>query len=281
MDKKIHYFETHTDYSNYEKSLATTPHVSYTEEDDLVRYNEDLDISRMPLTFEFIDSGIFSYNRTFYYSYYYYIYCTFKHIRDGEVINTITTRDTISFDVIKDDKITVEYSSSETSSTGYYSSSSYYYRFSSTAKCYAYGNIMSLTSGGVDSKTISTAYMFRSLFYGFSNLLSHPVNKLYLPATTLSEYCYYCMFQNCSSLTRAPELPAITLTNYCYYYMFSGCTELNEVKAAFTTIGSNSLYYWLNLVSSTGTFYKNNLATWTTVGVSGIPNGWIVKRYTV
>ena len=50
--------------------------------------------------------------------------------------------------------------------------------------------------------------------------------KYYLPATTLAVSCYSYMFQNCRSLTTAPELPATTLANYCYAYMFQGCTSL-------------------------------------------------------
>ena len=34
------------------------------------------------------------------------------------------------------------------------------------------------------------------------------------------------MFQNCTSLTQAPELPATTLANSCYSYMFQNCTSL-------------------------------------------------------
>lgn len=41
--------------------------------------------------------------------------------------------------------------------------------------------------------------------------------------TDAGTYCYYSMFQGCSSLTTAPELPATTLANYCYYSMFQGC----------------------------------------------------------
>ena len=33
---------------------------------------------------------------------------------------------------------------------------------------------------------------------------------------TLTDYCYYGLFQDCSSLTTAPELPATTLAYGCY-----------------------------------------------------------------
>ena len=48
-------------------------------------------------------------------------------------------------------------------------------------------------------------------------------------------YCYYQMFQNCTSLTATPELKATTLPTGCYQSMFKGCTSLTAayVKAAY------------------------------------------------
>ena len=43
----------------------------------------------------------------------------------------------------------------------------------------------------------------------------HPIMK---------PYCYYGMFQGCTSLTVPPELPATTLESQCYHNMFQGCT---------------------------------------------------------
>ena len=71
--------------------------------------------------------------------------------------------------------------------------------------------------------TVSTANArFCSLFESCRSLTSAPE----LPATTLTEYCYYLMFHDCTSLTVAPELPATTLASYCYDRMFYGCTSL-------------------------------------------------------
>ena len=98
-----------------------------------------------------------------------------------------------------------------------------------------------------------------------------------LPATTLRTYCYGDMFSGCTSLTTAPELPATKLESNCYIDMFRGCTQLNYLKALFTTTPSISYTQsWVSGVASTGTFVKNKAATWTTTGVSGIPEGWTV-----
>lgn len=43
---------------------------------------------------------------------------------------------------------------------------------------------------------------------------------------TLTNYCYYGLFEGCSSLTTAPELPATTLADSCYANMFQGCMSL-------------------------------------------------------
>ena len=63
-------------------------------------------------------------------------------------------------------------------------------------------------------------YMFRNC----KSLTSAPV----LPATNLNEECYYFMFGDCTSLTQAPELPATTLAEKCFQYMFYGCTSLTQ-----------------------------------------------------
>jgi hypothetical protein len=86
------------------------------------------------------------------------------------------------------------------------------------------------------------------------------------------------MFNGCTNLASAPELPATTLTNSCYYRMFYNCTNLNYIKAMFTTTPSSTYTsYWVNGVSATGTFVKNSAAQWDVSGVNGIPNGWTVE----
>lgn len=114
---------------------------------------------------------------------------------------------------------------------------------------------------------------YNSMFYGCTSLVNAPE----LPATTLTTYCYGYMFRDCTSLTTAPELPATKLESNCYNNMFRGCTELNYLKALFTTTPSISYtQYWVSGVAATGTFVKNKSATWTTTGVSGIPEGWTI-----
>lgn len=62
---------------------------------------------------------------------------------------------------------------------------------------------------------------------------------------TLTSYCYYRMFQNCSSLTTAPSLPATTLAEYCYGSMFNGCSSLTSAPALPATTLASSCYSWM------------------------------------
>ena len=68
-------------------------------------------------------------------------------------------------------------------------------------------------------------------------------SNLKLPATALAEYCYYYMFENCTSLTTAPELPATALENNCYCAMFCNCTSLTTAPELPATTLAESCYY--------------------------------------
>lgn len=177
--------------------------------------------------------------------------------------------------------------------------------------CYVYGNVMSLVNATAFPlvKALTANYAFCHLFDGCGGIHSHESNKIVLPATTLTESCYFFMFKGCSSLTTAPALPATTLVDYCYSNMFSdcanlttapdlpattlvdncysdmfnGCSSLNYVKCLATVIpADNCTGLWLLGVPDGGTFIisddlnSSNPAPWTR-DVSGIPNGWTVK----
>lgn len=83
------------------------------------------------------------------------------------------------------------------------------------------------------------------------------------------------MFENCTSLTTAPELPATTLADYCYNRMFKGCSSLNEITLGYTG-NFDSMYFgnWVDGVAASGTLYYAGSDT--TTGASAIPTGWTV-----
>ena len=99
-----------------------------------------------------------------------------------------------------------------------------YSSFKMAGSIAASGSVMSLVDGDGESKTIPYDYCFRSLFEDCSSLTKAPE----LPATTLADGCYFGMFSACTSLIQAPELPATTLAEYCYAGMFRECTSLTQ-----------------------------------------------------
>ena len=99
------------------------------------------------------------------------------------------------------------------------------FQFKMTGKIEAWHNVMSLyrTSDFATYESV-VGYSFYSLFEDCTSLTKAPA----LPATTLANYCYKSMFNGCTSLTEAPVLPATTLYRYCYQFMFKGCTSLTK-----------------------------------------------------
>ena len=122
-----------------------------------------------------------------------------------------------------------------------------YFQFVMTGKIEAWHNVMSLYRTN-DFTTYDTVvdYAFSRLFENCTSLTKAPV----LPATTLANSCYSRMFKGCTSLTKAPALPAtdfvidfIIDTTSCYDRMFWGCTSLTEAPELPATRLSISCYY--------------------------------------
>ena len=84
-------------------------------------------------------------------------------------------------------------------------------------------------------------YCYQEMFQNCTSLTTAPE----LPATTLADSCYSVMFYGCTSLTTAPVLPATTLKTYCYYYMFGNCTSLTAAPALPATTLVDSCYSYM------------------------------------
>ena len=82
------------------------------------------------------------------------------------------------------------------------------------------------------------SHCYYSMFCDCTSLTKAPE----LPATTLAERCYYQMFRDCTALTQAPELSAMTLADYCYRGMFYNCTSLTKAPALPAITLANSCY---------------------------------------
>ena len=144
-----------------------------------------------------------------------------------------------------------------------------------TLVTYCYHSIFSgctsLTSAPELPATTLAEGCYYDMFWGCTSITTAPA----LPATTLAQYCYIDMFNECTSLTTAPVLPATTLVNRCYDGMFDGCSSLNYIKALFTTTpGTSYTKNWVNGVAASGTFVKNDNASWDVRGVNGVPENW-------
>lgn len=98
--------------------------------------------------------------------------------------------------------------------------------FTITKNCNIKGNCLSLIYGdNAEGQTsVKNKYAFQGLFKNCTKIQS--VSEDLLPATALTENCYYQMFYGCSNLLNAPKLPAMTLSNYCYRGMFYNCEKL-------------------------------------------------------
>ena len=145
---------------------------------------------------------------------------------------------------------------------------------SSNIGLYSYGSIFSGCTNllyGPKSLpgTLTGSYACSGMFRNCTSLITAPE----LPATTLTESCYYDMFRNCTSLITAPELPATTLTEFCYYNMFEGCSKLSNIICRAKVTANSALSWWVYGVAKSGTLYGYSEFGWKT-GMHGIPSKW-------
>ena len=307
MERYIHLFETEAEFNEARQNNYLEPWVSYTETSERVDYNKP-DYTKIPFTIEALGSGNITWalgNKTVQYS---------KNGSSWETMDSSTTISVVEGDEIQFKGTNTDYCGNTISATSQFNvkgnimsltdgddfetadtvnAYGFHRLFSGctylvsacdlklpvttlAGNCYQYmfAGCTSLTTAPVLPATELSTNCYGSMFSNCTSLTTAPE----LPATTLANYCYYYMFYGCTNLTTAPELPATTLVNYCYQHMFKDCTNLNYIKAMFTTTPTyTSTGNWVNGVAATGTFVKNAAASWTTTGVSGIPDGWTVK----
>ena len=196
---------------------------------------------------------------------------TLETSTDGETRTTYTIGNTITLSNIWDK---VYFRNTSETTTGFSTSTSAYYYFTLTWSINASWDVTSLVNKNCTT-TLSWNYCFYELFFnGSANTVLKTPPKL--PATTLTNRCYYLMFQNCAWLTTVPELPSTTLTTFCYHSMFRSCTNLEQLpKLPATTLATycyNSMFYLCNKIklSTTQTWeyqteYRIPITwTWTT-----------------
>lgn len=227
------------------------PYVALSREEPSIDWNsKEIDYTGMPLTIEVLETGVFNINDG-----------AGKYSINGGEWKTYTNAAERSISVNVGDKVRIVRTS------GYVS---YAFR-GNTIAFIVFGNIMSIVygenfadqtilkdsilvgafsdcTGLVNAEnlilpalsfTTSANYPYREMFKGCTNLIKGP--KL-LPATVLVKECYERMFQDCISLTTAPELPATTLAQNCYVLMFAGCTGLTKAPELPATTLAHGCY---------------------------------------
>ena len=113
-----------------------------------------------------------------------------------------------------------------------------YVKFVMTGSIEASGEVYSMLSSNLSDVTTLKGYdyAFIRLFENCTSLIKAPE----LPATNLASNCYSFMFEGCKALTQAPQLPATTLSEYCYLSMFAGCKALTQApQLPATNLASN------------------------------------------
>jgi len=169
---------------------------------------------------------------------------TLETSTDGSTWSTYTFWTTITLNNIWDK---VSFRNTSTSDTGFSTDYNNYYQFVMTGSISAEWDTNYLLNK--NSTTTVSSYCYYYMFYNCTSLTTAPS----LPATTLASYCYYDMFYWCTSLTTAPQLPATALANYCYSYMFYNCKSLTTSPSLPATTLATQCYHnmFLNCKSLT------------------------------
>lgn len=156
---------------------------------------------------------------------------------------------------------------------------------SCSGPCYVYGNFMSLVYGdsfaSAEAK-LTGSYTFSNLFDDNDNIRNHPYKDMVLPATSLTDFCYYGMFRKCDGLGRSPIMAKVSVNpdrfaEKCYAEMFHSCSGLYYVTC-YSTITSAEYYEsWLYGVQPFGIFVTNETA-WEGYknSDSGVPANWTI-----
>lgn len=183
------------------------------------------------LTFEIVEGGTITWKSSSDFA------KTIEYSINGRNWNRLTaTMSGVSFNVSTGDVVRFR-----GNNTRYATGTFSYNSFAATCKFNLIGNIMSLVAGdNFASASLSTTYVFESLFYQCSGLLS--AEKLVLPASGLTNYCFDGLFYKCTSLKKGPDLPAKALADYCYRNMFFGCSSLESAPKLPATTLANSCY---------------------------------------
>lgn len=135
------------------------------------------------------------------------------------------------------------------------------------AQCNLRGNCLSLIFGDhAKGKLDISQYpeVFFQTFYYQSTILN--IEKNFLPALILGDYCYSEMFNECTGLISAPDLPATTLSIGCYGAMFKRCIKLTTAPTILPAMNLVDYCYQAMFINC------NNLTTAPVLPATTLPN---------
>lgn len=149
-----------------------------------------------------------------------------------------------------------------------------YNHFVISGKMSASGSVMSYLKREESQTSFNYQRNLSNLFQNCTGLTKPPE----LPVTTLTMRCYMYMFANCTNLTAAPVLPAEQVYYNSYRGIMENCPLINEIRVGLKSF-EIPVTNWLANTSATGTFYcPAELGTDETIqrGPSYCPEGWTV-----
>ena len=131
--------------------------------------------------------------------------------------------------------------------TGRYNKKNYCFFMSGDIS--ASGDVTALTNNFGGDVSLSNQCYYR-MFQDCTALTS--IDGLKLPSSTLANQCYGAMFMGCSGLTSIPEnlLPAKTLVDYCYAWMFSGTSVTTVPEKLFSSVETMGKYCYSCMFNS-------------------------------
>ena len=266
MSKYLKLFETTSQYNEYITSIdVVLPNVSVAKDALTTVYFNPYDYSEDYLTLSALEDGEITITIPSDVNATHATYLSYSKDKSNWVETTIdSTNQTITIPVSAGEDVYLKGKAKQWATGQWWNGSI----INSSANIIVSGNIMSLLYGDdFKNKTIfpdNSQYVFKDLFKENTHLVN--AENLILPATTLVKYCYYQMFQNCSSLKTAPALPATTLASNCYYRIFHGCSSLKVAPALpATTLASNCYHEMFRGCSSLTTapeLQATTLADW-------------------
>ena len=153
--------------------------------------------------------------------------------------------------------------------------------------CYSYmfSGCTNLTKTGQTLWTNTANRCCEYMFRGCTGLTDIS-DTIFSDNVNLTSECYWGMFQDCTNISSVRILKKVLpdSADKCFGRLFVGCSSLSEIVyycdklGEDTNTGINHTVQWVDGVSSTGTWYNAKQQTFDNMGVSEIPNGWLIKE---